>query len=238
MPGECMIFAAGLGTRMRPLTDRMPKPLIPVGNAPMIAHSLEHLRRAGVSHCVINMHHLHEQIETFAQGVDDPAITLSDERDELLETGGGLVKARGLFGEETIFTANPDAIWTGGNPFATLRSHWDPDRMDALLLLGHKARIFCHKGPGDFFADAAPDRAALLTRRGEATSADFVYISAQIIKLSALNAAPDGPFSLNVIWDQIIARRRLFGCIFPGQWADMGHPEALSVGARMLWDES
>lgn len=228
-----MIFAAGLGTRMRPLTTARPKPLIPVAGRALIDITLDHLRAAGVRRAVVNTHYLGDQIAAHLGPMTEPEITLSPEA-TLLETGGGLRAARAHFTAQTIFAVNPDVVWSGENPFGVLRAAWDPARMDALLLLAPKSRVHGHLGPGDFHH--LPD--GRLARRGGAASANHVYISAQIIKLSLLDDAPEGAFSVNVIWDQAIARQRLFGVEYPGHWADIGRPEAIAIGAALLTTEA
>ena len=229
-PDECMFFAAGLGTRMRPLTDTLPKPLVPVSGRPLMDHSIEHARSAGIRSAVANVHHHAAKMMDYLADVTAPKITISDERAQLMDTGGGLHQARLNFTGPAIFTANPDAIWVGGNPFVVLADNWDPEKMDALLLTGRAPRIHAHKGSGDFFCDGS----GRLSRRGDAPHAPDVYISAQIIKLSVIEEEHSGVFSLNRVWDRLIARGTLFGTVFPGHWVDVGHPEAIATGATLL----
>ncbi|MRX49839.1 NTP transferase domain-containing protein [Paracoccus sp. S-4012] len=223
MPDALMLFAAGRGTRMAPLTDRVPKPLIEVGGLTLLDRALDLAREAGIGRVVVNIHHLGGQIEAHLEG--RPGITISDERDELLETGGGLRKALPLLGPEPVLTLNPDAVWTGPNPLPALLAAWEPERMDGLLMLVPAARATCRVGPGDFSIDAE----ARLTRGGP-----LVYGGAQIIRTERLAAIPDAAFSLNRLWDLMLAEGRAFGLIHPGGWCDVGRPECIPEAEALL----
>lgn len=220
-------MAAGLGTRMRPLTNDRPKPLVEIAGKPMIDHVIAALARAGVEHAVVNVHYLPEQIVAHlgaeSQGVQ---VSISDESDLLLETGGGLVKAAPMIATDAFYCVNSDNIWTedGAAALTRLAAAWDAERMDALLLLIPHARAHNHRGKGDF----AMDEAARLTRRGQADSAPYIFTGVQILHRRLLDGAPDGPFSTNLLWDRALASGRLFGLEHRGHWFDVGTPEAIA----------
>lgn len=221
-PTALMIFAAGKGTRMAPLTDTTPKPLIPVAGRALIDHARDLATGAGVQHLVANTHHLGDQIARHLAG---SGIALSDESDALLETGGGLRKALPLLGPGPVLTLNPDVIWTGPNPLAALRAAWDGARMDALLMLVPLAQARGRSGGGDFGRDAA----GRITRGG-----DLVYGGAQIIRPDRLAEIAEDAFSLNRLWDLLITEGRAFGLIHPGGWCDVGRPDCLPLAEALL----
>ena len=222
-----MIMAAGLGTRMRPLTANKPKPLVEVAGKTLLDHVLDKARVAGVTEVVVNVHYLPEQIEDhLAQRAADLKVTISDERQLLMETGGGLVQAERFITAEPFYCLNSDAIWTeDGNldALSRLAKAWDGDRMDGLLLLVPKDRAFQHPGKGDFFLDESQR----LIRRGQRETAPFVYSGNQLISHRLLRDAPEGPFSTNKLWDRAIAEGRLFGLVHEGDWFDIGSPQAI-----------
>ncbi|MFN3748760.1 MAG: nucleotidyltransferase family protein [Sphingorhabdus sp.] len=222
-----MIMAAGLGTRMRPLTANKPKPLVEVAGKTLLDHVLDKARVAGVTEVVVNVHYLPEQIEDhLAQRAADLKVTISDERQLLMETGGGLVQAERFITAEPFYCLNSDAIWTeDGNldALSRLAKAWDGDRMDGLLLLVPKDRAFQHPGKGDFFLDESQR----LIRRGQREIAPFVYSGNQLISHRLLRDAPEGPFSTNKLWDRAIAEGRLFGLVHDGDWFDIGSPQAI-----------
>lgn len=221
-PEALMLFAAGRGTRMGALTATRPKPLIEVGGRALIDHALALADEAGIARRVVNLHHLGEQLE--AHLAPRPGIALSRE-EELLDTGGGLRAALPLLGPGPVFTLNSDAVWTGANPLAELRAAWDGTRMAALLLLAPSARVRGREGPGDFAL--APD--GRISRGG-----DFVYLGAQILRPGGLAAIPDPVFSLNRLWDAMIAAGTAFGTIHNGLWCDVGHPAGIAEAEAML----
>ena len=224
MPLPLMIFAAGLGTRMRPLTDMRPKPLIEVGGTTLLGRALALGRDAGAAPMVVNTHYLGAQIRRHLAGQD---VLISSEAGSLLDTGGGLRKALPLLGAGPVMTLNPDVVWTGPNPLAALAAAWDGARMDALLALVPLVRATARKGAGDFTLD--PE--GRITRQG-----DLVYGGAQIIRPDLLAAIPERAFSLNRLWDQMIAEGRAFGMIHPGGWCDVGYPEAIPLAEALLDD--
>lgn len=216
-----MIFAAGLGTRMRPLTDTLPKPLIAVGGQTLLDRALDLGRKAGAGPIVVNTHYLGDRIADHLAGQD---VAISHEADRLLETGGGLRRALPLLGPGPVMTLNPDVVWTGPNPLAALDAAWRDD-MDALLMLVPMARATARQGAGDFSLDAR----GRISRRG-----DFVYGGAQIIRPDRLARIPDPVFSLNRLWDLLIADGRAFGIVHPGGWCDLGHPQAIPLAEALL----
>lgn len=229
-----MVMAAGLGKRMLPLTAHTPKPLIDVGGKALIDHMLEHLSDAGIEQAVVNVHYLPEQVEAYLATRVHPVITFSDERGQLLETGGGMVKAwrDGLL-PDPFFCVNSDNVWIDGarNTLLDLSDGWDPARMDALLLIVPKERAFEHRGKGDFHLELD----GRLRRRGpDEDLAPFIYIGAQIVAHRLLRDAPSGPFSTMLLWERAIAEGRLFGVVHAGEWFDLGTPEAIAPAEARL----
>ena len=225
-PKTAMVLAAGLGTRMRPLTDDRPKALVEVGGRALIDHVLDRLAEAGVERAVVNVHWFADRLEAhLAARGRGPAITISDEREELLETGGGLKKAHPLLGDDPIFVANIDSVWMDRSdaPWAEeLVRLWDPLKMDACLLLATREGTIGFEGDGDFFL--AED--GRLTFRGEAASAPFAYMGVHITRPDYADGGPDGPFSLSPLWRASAAAGRLYGCVLNGDWVHVGDPQA------------
>ena len=222
-PKTAMVLAAGLGTRMRPLTNDRPKALVEVAGRALIDHVLDRLADAGVEKAVVNVHWFADRLEGHLADRTRPAITISDERAELLETGGGLKKARPLLGGDPVFVANIDSVWIDrGNALSDLIRLWDPERMDAALLLAQREGSIGFEGGGDFFL--ADDGS--LTFRGEAASAPFAYMGVHITRPDYADPGPDGPFSLSPLWRASAAQGRLFGCVLDGDWMHVGDPQA------------
>lgn len=226
-PATVMIFAAGLGTRMGALTAHTPKPMLEVAGVPLLGRMIDWADAAGLTRIVVNTHYLGDQIEKFL--ADRPDILISHEPERALETGGGLKAALPLISENPVFTANPDAIWTGENPFATLASHWDPARMDGLLLLQSLEKAQNHAGRGDFYM-TAEHRLERFAGQGAA----HAYTGVQILRTDLVDTWPDDRFSLNVIWDKMLAAGRLFGAVHTGDWVDVGTPSGLTVAEQVL----
>ncbi|MFZ9198550.1 MAG: nucleotidyltransferase family protein [Paracoccaceae bacterium] len=220
-----MVFAAGFGTRMGALTANRPKPLIPVAGKPLLDHALDLADEAGAVPVVVNTHYLADQIARHLAG---RPVTLSHEADEILETGGGLRKALPHLGDGPVMTLNSDAVWTGQNPLSQLVAQWDPDRMDALLLLLPVGQATGHNGTGDFVmgADGRIARA-----KG---AAGLVYLGAQILRCEGLAEVDRRVFSLNLLWDEMIGRGRAFGLVHDGGWCDVGRPEGIAQAEAML----
>ncbi|EAR53022.1 nucleotidyltransferase family protein [Oceanicola granulosus HTCC2516] len=217
-----LFFAAGLGTRMAPLTDNRPKPLIEVGGTTLLDHALDLGDAAGIAPQVVNIHYLPDMIATH---VAHRPVRLSDERDALLETGGGLRKARPLLGPGPVFTMNTDAVWDGPNPFDMLRAGWDGGRMEALLLCVPLERALGHPGRGDFTfaADGRIDYGP-----------GPIYTGAQIIDPAVLDEIDDDAFSMRLAWDRLIARGTCYGLTYAGRWCDVGRPECLDLAESLL----
>ncbi|NWE52231.1 N-acetylmuramate alpha-1-phosphate uridylyltransferase MurU [Brevundimonas sp. P7753] len=230
-----MVLAAGLGTRMRPLTDDRPKALVEVGGRALIDHVLDRLAEAGVEKAVVNVHWFADRLESHLAARTEPAIVISDERAKLLETGGGLKKARPLLGDDPVFVANIDSVWIDhGDALADLIRLWDPERMDAALLLARREGSIGFEGGGDFFL--ADDGA--LTFRGEAASAPYAYMGVHITRPDYADAGPDGPFSLSPLWRQSAAEGRLYGCVLDGDWMHVGDPQARDEAEARLKAEN
>jgi MurNAc alpha-1-phosphate uridylyltransferase len=233
VPATAMVLAAGLGKRMRPLTATRPKPLIEVAGKPLIDHALDRLSAAGVARTVVNVHYLGDAIEAHLARRRDIAVTISDERAKLLETGGGLVKALPLIDADPFLVVNSDNLWIDG-PVDTLKllaSFWDDARMDALLLLVPLARAYCHQGRGDFHMRATGE----IRRRKPNGVAPFVYTGIQMVsKRLFAGDLPDGAFSTNVLWDRAIAAGRAFGAVHQGLWFDVGRPRSIAEAEEIL----
>lgn len=218
-PLPVMIFAAGFGTRMRPLTDTRPKPLIEVAGKALLDHGLG---LAGRRRVVVNTHYLGAQIAAHLAGT---GVAISDESAAILDTGGGLRRALPLLGPGPVITLNSDAVWTGPNPLDTLEAAWDPARMDALLLLIPRDRARGHRRSGDFLMNDAGQ----LTR-----GPGLVYSGAQIIKTERLAGISEERFSLNLLWDTMQGGGRLHGIPHEGNWCDVGHPGGIAEAEEML----
>lgn len=234
---HAMIMAAGLGTRMRPLTNDRPKPLVDVAGKALLDHCLDHLRDAKIPNIITNVHYRAEMVEDHMRRVDGfDTINISDEREMLLETGGGLVKAQHLLGDAPFLCMNSDNIWTNShkNALLELASGWDDTRMDALLLLVPKEQAYCHNGVGDFYL--GDDKSII--RRGERQCAPYIYTGIQIISHRLLRDPPQGGFSTNVFWDRAIGEGRLFGAIHDGKWFDIGTPAAIPIAEKILEKET
>lgn len=222
---RAMIMAAGLGTRMRPLTNDRPKPLVRVAGKALIDHDLDRLVAAGVTTAVVNLHYKADMLRAHLTGRRDIEIVFSDESDELLGTGGGIVRALHHFGDEPFFVLNADSIWVEGiAPPALSRmiETWDAARMDGLLLMASMVTAMGYEGRGDFVMDAQ----GRIRRPGENTSTPFAYPGVQIVHPRLFADAPRGEFSTNILWDRAIAAQRLFGMRLEGVWIHVGTPEA------------
>lgn len=225
-----MVLAAGLGQRMRPITDTCPKPLVRIGGRAMLDHALDRLREAGIGRAVVNVHHLADRIERHLAPVKAPAVAISDERDALLETGGGVKRALPLLGE-TFLAMNSDSLWTerGESNIRRMLAAWRPGEMDCLLLLAARDSLG-YDGRGDFHRDEA----GRLARRAPGETAPFVYAGVGIFKRESFADTPEGAFSLNLIFDRAIAAGRLFGLVLDGEWLHVGTPEAIPAAEARL----
>lgn len=227
-----MVLAAGRGERLRPVTDRLPKPLVRVGGAPLIDHVLDRLAAAGVARAVVNLWYLADLIAAHLAGRTAPVITLSLE-ETLLDTGGGVAKALPELGPEPFYVLSSDGLWRdGATPaLARLAAAWDDDAMDALLLLQPMQAAIGFDGAGDFFIEAD----GRLARRGGAASAPYAYMSIQLMHPRAFDGCPAGAFSNNWVWDRALAAGRLFGLVHDGGWCHVG--DAAGLAAADAWLE-
>jgi len=231
-PTTAMVLAAGLGTRMRPLTNQRPKPLINVANKALIDYTLDRFAAFGVKRAIVNVHYFADMLEAHLTQRNTPEIFISDERSLLLETGGGLKKAEALIGADPIFCTNTDAILIDDpvdEACSTLCDAWDESRMDALLLVTPHMAASGYDGAGDFHLNAN----STLRWREEA-SAPFIYTGLQIIHPRLLDATPKGPFSLKLLWDKAFKNNRLCGVVHRGSWMHVGDPAGLKIADERL----
>ena len=236
VPPTAMVMAAGLGTRMRPLTATRPKPLVEVAGKPLIDHVLDRLRAAGVRRVIVNVHYLADALEAhLAKVAGDLEVIVSDERAALMETGGGLVQARALIGDAPFLCVNSDNLWLDGpvDAIKLLASRWDPATMDALLLMVPLARAHNHPGRGDFRLDGD---GRIVGRRPPGRLAPFVWTGVQIFHPRLIADWPEGPFSTNLFWNRAIAAGRAFGQVHQGLWFDVGTPAAVARTEAALAD--
>jgi len=230
VPESGMVLAAGLGTRLRPITDRLPKPLVPVGGRTLLDHAIDRLGDAGVKRVVVNVHYKAEMIAHHLEGRTAPAIALSRE-DELLETGGGILKALPLLGDH-FFVVNSDVFWLDGKVSALQRlaRAWDGERLDALLLLQRTATALGYEGAGDFMIDPL----GRIRRRREREVAAHLFAGVQILHRRLFDGAKPGKFSLNPLWDRAIAAGRLAAIVHDGEWYHIGTPDGLGATEERL----
>jgi len=221
---RAMVLAAGFGVRLRPITDTIPKPLVQVLGRTLIDRTIDRLHEGGVETFVVNTHHLGEKIHAHLEKRDDVKILFSPE-DEILETGGGIANALDHFGNDPFFACNGDTLWLNGLQDAVNRMvrHWDGDKMDALLMLHSTVDAYGYEGYGDFCVDAL----GALSRRPEGEVSPYLFTGVQILHPRLFKGAPEGPFSLNVLYDKAIESDRLYGIVHDGEWFHVGTPEAL-----------
>ncbi|HEY6578145.1 MAG TPA: nucleotidyltransferase family protein [Rhizomicrobium sp.] len=233
-PRRAMVLAAGFGTRMRPLTDELPKPLIRVRGKALIDHAIDRLVAAGVEFIVVNLRHHADRLKAHLATRTDLEIRISHESDVILGTGGGIVNVLALFEGEPFFVHNADSIWVEGYGHALDRmiKRWNPDAMDALLLAAPLVNSIGYDGPGDFLMDAD----GRLSRVPEQQLSPFAYPGVQIVHPRLFDGARPGAFSINPLWDQAIDRGRLFGVRLDGVWMHVGTPEALARSEAFLAD--
>jgi len=231
-PHTAMYLAAGLGERMRPLTNDRPKPLVPLAGRVLIDYALDRLRDAGVQRVVINLHYLGGMIRDHLRARQQPEIVYSDESDHLLGPGGGVVKALPLLGEQAFFVHNCDSFWRedGGNVLRDMAALWDDARMDALLLLAPLGNASCFEGPGDYFMNSD----GALRRNRAKTDAPYAYCGVQIAHPRLFADSPQGAFSTVQLWDRAEQAGRLFGMELDAHWFHTGTPEALTAAEQFL----
>ena len=229
-PSKAMVLAAGLGVRMRPLTDKMPKPLVRVAGSALLDHVLDKLGEAAVTEAVVNVHYLPDQIIDHTKGRTRPRVIISDERDQVLGTGGAVVKALPLLGKAPFFHVNADTMWIDGvrHNLARLAETFDAARMDILLLMAPTASSIGYGGRGDYsmLADGA------LRKRRENQVVPFVYAGAAIMSPSLFADAPTGEFSLTRMFDRANEQERLFGLRLDGVWMHVGTPDAVQAAEQ------
>ncbi len=227
-----MVLAAGLGTRLRPLTLDRPKALVTVAGRALIDHMLDRLAAAGIRRVVVNVHAFADQMEAHLAGRDDLEVAISDERGALLETGGGLKAARPLLGDDPILVTNIDSIWTEpeGPLIDRLIAAWDPNRMDDLLMLVERENSLGFDGPGDFFRDDQ----GRLSHRGQAATAPLAYVGVHMMRPAIIDAWPDAAHSIFGHWLGLSAAGRLHGAVMRGVWMHVGDPDAREAAEARL----
>ncbi|CAA2137222.1 nucleotidyltransferase family protein [Hyphomicrobium sp. ghe19] len=231
-PTSAFVLAAGKGERMRPLTNTLPKPLVPLDGKPLIDHVLDRLAAAGIKRAVVNVHYLADKIEKHLAHRSAPKITISDERDKLLDTGGGALRALPKLGDEPFVIHNSDSVWIEGlgSNLDRLLSGFDANLMDSLMLVAPLAASIGYDGPGDFQMDSTGH----LTRQTGPRLAPFVFAGVSIAHPRLFENAPSGPFSLNKLWDRAIDKGRLYGLRLEGIWMHVGTPDALAEAEAAL----
>ena len=222
---NAMVLAAGLGTRMRPLTDAVPKPLVPLAGKPLLDHVLDRLGLAGVERAIVNVHYMADQIEAHLEARTSPRIVISDERDLLLDTGGGVSNALWMLGGDAFYIHNSDSVWVEGvEPcLEQMARAWNPDIMDTLLLLAPCEKTLGYDGKGDFDMDAG----GLVRRPLEGEGVPFVFTGVSIAHARLFEHSRPGKFSLNILWDRAIKEGRVFGLRHEGIWMHVGTPQAV-----------
>jgi MurNAc alpha-1-phosphate uridylyltransferase len=227
-----MIMAAGFGTRMRPLTNTIPKPLVKVQGRALIDHVMDRLVAAGVKTIVVNIHYMGDQIKAHVEKRKDVEIIISDETDTILDSGGGIFKALPHFKGEPFYHANADTVWVEGASHALdrLKAAWNPDEMDALMLLASTVTTVCYDGRGDFMMDAD----GRLSRVPEGRISPFVWMSMEILHPRLFDGMQPGKFSINPLWDKAIAKGRLYGQRLDGVWMHIDRPEAVKQSEEYL----
>lgn len=232
-PKIAMVLAAGLGTRMKPLTDSRPKALIPVAGKALIDHVLDRLRDAGVERAVVNVHHLADQMEAHLAARRDLEIVIADERSALLDSGGGIRNAAAHLGRDPIYVANIDSLWIEGATPAmdTLKRAWNPDAMDILMLLVKRGQGIGFEGPQGFRRDSA---GRLTHSTDPANPTPYVNMGIAILKPQVLDHAPEGAFSIVPVWHRLQAEGRLHGVPMDGFWMHVGDPAARDAAEARL----
>jgi MurNAc alpha-1-phosphate uridylyltransferase len=232
-----MVLAAGLGTRMRALTDAIPKPLVPLAGKPLLDHVLDRLASAGVEQAVVNVHHMADQIEAHLSGRTAPQIVISDERDVLLDTGGGVAHALPKLGKNPFFIHNSDSVWIEGKTpcLEQMVQAWNPDIMDTLLLLAPITTTLGYDGHGDFDMDAD----SLVRRPETGEEVPFVFAGVSLAHPRLFEECLEGKFSLNAVWDKAIEKGRVFGLRHEGTWMHVGTPQAvIEAGERLRHEQA
>ncbi len=227
-----MVLAAGLGTRMRPLTDTLPKPLVPLAGKPLLDHVLDRLVASGVEKAIVNVHFMADQIEAHLNDRTAPQIVISDERDMLLDTGGGVARALPMLGEGPFFIHNSDSVWIERAVpcLEQMARGWNGDIMDTLLLLAPVSATLGYHGRGDFDMDAG----GIIRRPDEGEKAPFVFTGVSLADVRLFEGRPEGKFSLNAVWDKAIASGRAHALRLDGTWMHVGTPEAVREAGECI----
>ena len=231
-PQSAMVLAAGLGTRMRPAANGLPKPLVPLGGRALIDHVLDRVADAGVPRAVVNVHYCADQVASHLARRARPEIVISDETDLILDTGGGVRKALPHLGDAAFLVHNSDSVWIekGAPNLARLFAGWDDRAMDCLMLLAPVETSLGYAGKGDFSLTGRGE----IVRRGTAGHADYVFTGASLMHPRLFADSPSGAFSLNLLWDRAIAAHRIFGLTLDGVWMHVGDPAALDQAEKRL----
>lgn len=231
-PKKAMILAAGLGKRMRPITNRIPKPLVEVAKRTLVDRIIDRLVDIDVRDIVVNLHHLGHLLQQHLERRDDVTITFIKEDDILLETGGGVANAIDHFGNDPFFAINGDTLWLNGAEDGLMRlvRFWKPETMDAALLLHSTVDAYGYSGLGDFLVDPM----GKLTRRPEREVSPYLFTGVQILKPELFTNVPEGPFSLNVIYDRVLEEEKLFGIVHDGEWFHIGTPNGLAEAEQYM----
>lgn len=233
-PRTAFVLGAGLGTRMRPLTDAVPKPLVMLDGRALIDHVLDRLGAVGIERAIVNVHYQADQLVRHLKSRVLPRIEISDEREALLDTGGGVANALGAIGDEPFVIHNSDSVWIEGigSNLDRLLDHYDAREMDSLMLLASSAASIGYEGRGDFLMG----QDGRIRRRPELQLAPFVFTGVSVAHPRMFRDAPRGAFSLNLLWNRAIAEGRLFGLKLDGLWMHVGTPEALSEAEGKIRD--
>lgn len=234
-PTTAMVLAAGIGARMRPLTDNLPKPLVRLAGRPLIDHVLDRLAQSGVARVVVNVHHCADILEAHLSAREAPRIAISDERSIRLDTGGGVARALRMLGDAPFYIHNSDSVWLEHGPptLQKLAAAWDGRIMDSLMLLAPASKSLGYEGRGDF----EMSNTGALERPLRGAQASFAFTGVSIAHPRLFDAAPDGAFSLNALWDRAIASGRLHGVALDGLWMHVGTPEALAEAESAIANE-
>ncbi len=225
---RAMVLCAGLGTRMQPLTLSTPKPLIKVAGRPLLEYGMRNLEKAGVDTIIINVHYLAEQVEAWADSYRGAKIIISDEKQQLLETGGGVCQAAKLLADDPVFILNSDSFWLdrpNKSSLKTMTNLFHQLDCDFLLMLVPHENAVGFEGSGDFFCDAN----GAIKRRGKNTSAPYIYAGCYLMNPAVLSNCPTGKFSMNILWDRALLQNRILGYVHDGLWLHVGTPEAIPL---------
>jgi len=233
---KAMILAAGLGTRMRPLTDNIPKPLVQVHQKALIEYKLEAARKSGIKSVVVNVHYMADQLEEYLNNIDGLEIIISDEREMLLDSGGGIFNALSHLGNEAFLVMNSDTFWINDNPASLLQlfEKWDSEAMDILLALAHKNRAIGFHGPGDFFLK----KNNCLACRAKSNAAPYAFAGDYIVHPRVFHDIPEGPFSSLMLFDRAMSKDKLHGVSLEGTWLDVGTPDSLIEAERAITQQN